>query len=494
MTSHPMTRLSSREPVAVPSVLPAGSIRSRRPVVRRFAGRLAPVALISLVGVLAGFAIGLCSFWADPRPAQDAEVWPWRLPELPAGIEPRYREQYEEAGAAVAQVLTACPESPDAVSALGVLCYLAHDVAGEQACWERCVALDPQNVFAYTRLFALAEQQADYQRIVDLVRQAEAANPDNLAYRGRLGSALLYLQRNEEAKAVLEPYVKSGRADADTYLVLGEVCFQLNDVRQAKRYFEAAAALAPDNTAMYYSLAKACAKLGEDDLAAEHRATFQRLKDVKTKEVKAEIRQGKSSQLQLAQDEVHIPIRIAEIMKHVGLAYQDAGELELAEQAWRRGVERNPGNSVLRELLSDLYLRQGRLTDTLECIRELQRLAPQNRLHDRNEGLILTRLQRYDEAEAVFRKLCRSAPVSSLGYAALAQLLLLRNGDLQEAVSLARRAVAFEPSGDNFHLLGLAAQQVGDLATARDAAQRALESDPDNPKYRSLHASIPPKQ
>jgi len=485
-----MTRLSSREPGAVPSVLPAGSaIRSRRPVVRRFAGRLAPVALISLVGVLAGFAIGVCSFWADPHPAQDAEVWPWRLPDLPAGIEPRYREQCEEAGAAVAQVLTAYPESPDAVSALGVLYYLAHDVAGEQACWERCVALDPQNVFAHTRLFALAEQQADYQRIVDLVRHAETANPDNLAYRGRLGSALLYLQRNEEAKATLEPYVKGGQADADTYLVLGEVCFQLNDVRQAKRYFEAAAALAPDNAAMYYSLAKACAKLGEDDLAAEHRATFQRLK-----EVEGTLQKGEGSTRQQVQDEVHIPIRVAEIMKHVGRAYQEAGQIERAEQAWLRGLERNPDDLVLRELLSDLYLRQGRLEDALACIRELQRLAPQNRLHDRNAGLVLSRLQRYDEAEQVFRQLCRRDPVSSYGYAALAQLLLMRDGDARDAVSLARRAVAFEPSGDNLHLLGLAALQAGDVTTARDAAERALARDPDNPKYRSLHASIPPKQ
>lgn len=485
-----MTRLPSSEPGAAPGVLPARSpVGASRSVIRRPAGGIAPVWLIAFGGALAGFALGLSSFWADPRPALDTAGWQWQLPELPAGIEPGYREQCREAGAAVAEVLAAHPDSPDAVSALGVLYYLAHDLRGEQACWERCLELQPQNAFAYTRLFELAQQQADYQRIVDLVHQAEAADPGNLAHRGRLGSALLYLQRNEEAKTALEPYVKAGHGDADNYLVLGEVCFQLDDARTAKRYFEAAAALAPDNAAMYYSLAKACAKLGEEDLVAQHRATFQRLK-----EVEAEIRKGKSSQRQQAQDDVHIPIRIAEIMKHVGLAYQDAGELELAEQAWRRGVERNPDNSVLRELLSDLYLRQGRLVDALECIRELQRLTPQNRLHDRNEGLVLSRLQRYDEAEAVFRQLCRSAPVSSLGYAALAQLLLLRNGDLHEAVSLARRAVAFEPSGDNLHLLGLAALQVGDLATAREAAQRALESDPDNPKYRSLHASIPPKQ
>ena len=72
---------------------------------------------------------------------------------------------------------------------------------GEETCWERCLTLDPANAFAYSRLFSLAEQEANYQRIVDLVRRPKRADPHNVAYRGRLGSALMYLQRNEEAKS-----------------------------------------------------------------------------------------------------------------------------------------------------------------------------------------------------------------------------------------------------------------------------------------------------
>ena len=353
------------------------------------------------------------------------------------------------------------------MSALGVLCYLAHDTRGEEACWERCLALDPANALAYSRLFSLAEQEANYQRIVDLAHEAEARDPRNVAYRGRLGSALMYLQRYEEAKAVLEQHVNDGHGDADTYLVLGEVWYQLDEPRKAKRYFEAAAALAPYNSAMFFSLAKACAKLGETELATRYRAKFQELKDAETAAQK-----GETSARQQVRDEVHIPIRVSEIMRYVGKAYQEANELELAEKSWLRGAELNPDDTVSRELLSDLYRRQGRLEEALKWVRELKRIAPENRLHDRNEGLFLSRLKRYDEAEQVFRDLCRREPTGSSGYAALAELLVRRGGNVSEAQSLAERAVDFEPSGANLFLLAIVAHQAGDLTTARGPSDK----------------------
>ncbi|MHB8974964.1 MAG: tetratricopeptide repeat protein [Pirellulaceae bacterium] len=453
--------------------------------IRSWFVRSRAVWAIVLLGGIAGMAIGLFSFWADRVESSDEEIWSWQLPELPAGIAPEYRRQCEEAGAAVAQVLTAHPDSPDAVSALGVLCYLAHDTRGEVTCWERCLALDPANALAYSRLFSLAEQEANYQRIVDLAQAAEARDPRNVAHRGRLGSALLYLQRYEEAKTVLERQVSAGHADADTYLVLGEAWYQLDEPRKAKRCFEAAAALAPYNSAMLFSLAKACAKLGETELATRYRTRFQELKDAETA---AQV--GDTSARQKVRDEVHIPIRISEIMRLVGLAYQAANEFELAEKSWLRGAELNPDDIGSRELLCDLYNRQGRLEESLKWVRELKRVAPQNRLHDRNEGLLLSGLKRYDEAERLFRDLCRREPTGSAGYAALAELLLRREGNVAEAQSLAQRAVAFDPSGPHLFLLAVVAHEAGDLVTARQAIEKALEREPENTQYRRLYASL----
>ncbi|MHB8862496.1 MAG: tetratricopeptide repeat protein [Pirellulaceae bacterium] len=137
-----------------------------------------------------------------------------------------------------------------------------------------------------------------------------------------------------------------------------------------------------------------------------------------------------------------------------------------------------------------MYSRQRRPEEALKYVRELQRIEPQNRLHDRNEGLFLSRLKRYDEAEKVFRELCRQEPTGSAGYASLAELLLLRGGDVREAQSLAQRAAEFDMSGPNLFRLALVAHQAGDLTTARRAIDQALALEPENPDYRRLYASI----
>lgn len=448
-------------------------------------GRRAAAAAAVLIAAIAGFAIGFYSFWADPKQGAELETRSWHIPQLPAGTAPTYKTLYDEGVAAVARVLEAHPNSPHSASALAVAYYLAHDTRGEAACWERCLEVDPTNNLAYSRLFALAEQEANYQRIVDLAQKAEARDPQNTTHRGQLGSALMHLQRTGEARSVLERHIREGRGDAEAYQVLGEVCYELNDPRAAKRYFEAAAAMAPYDAAMFYGLARACTKLGEDELAKQYRARFQELKDAEMAAHKT-----KSSPREQVRDAVHIPIRVAEIMRHVGRAYGDNNELDLAEQCWLRAAELSPEEMEARQLLSNLYDRQGRLDESLKWVRNLEQLDPENTRHIRNEGLLLSRLKRYDEAEKLFRELIRREPSSSFHFAALAELLLLRGGDKAEAASLAIHAVDIDPSGPNLFLLATVAQQSGDVATAKKAITLALARDPDNPQYKQLSSLI----
>ncbi len=456
-----------------------------RPRVRRRLGRRGMAVTAGLIAAFAGFAIGFYSFWADPKQAVELETREWHIPQLPAGTDPAYKALYDEGVAAVARVLEAHPNSPHAASALAVAYYLAHDTRGEADCWERCLEVDPSNNLAYSRLFALAEQEANYQRIVDLARQAEIRDPKNTSHRGQLGSALMHLQRTAEAKSVLERHIREGRGDAEAYQVLGEVCYQLNEPRAAKRYFEAAAAMAPYDAAMFYGLARACAKLGEDDLAKQYRARFQELKDAEMAAHKT-----KSSPREQVRDAVHVPIRVAEIMRHAGRAYWDSNEYQTAEQVWLRAAELSPEEMEARQLLSNLYDRQGRLDESLKWVRNLEQLDPEDTRHIRNEGRLLSRLKRYDEAEKLFRELIRRDPNSSFNFAALAELLLLRGGDKAEAASLAMRAVDMDPSGPNLFLLATVAQQSGDVATAKKAITLALARQPDNPQYRQLASLI----
>ncbi len=334
------------------------------------------------------------------------------------------------------------PTVPDAVSALGVLCYLAHDTRGEEACWERCLALDPSNALAYSRLLALAEQEANYQRIVDLAHEAEARDPRNVAHRGPLGSALMYLQRYDEAKTVLERHVSDGHADADTYLVLGEVWYQLDEPRKAKRCFRGRCG--PRAVQLRHGV-----QSGQGVREARRNRTGHAVPDqVPGIEERGNGRPSRAMPAHGRKYATRCIFRSVSARSCGTWARptRQANELALAEKSWLRGAELNPDDTESRELLCDLYHAPGttggiaRVGPRIEAHRAAESSArPQRRPVPRAVS------KRYDEAEQVFRELCRREPTGSAGYAALAELLLRRGGDVREAQSLAQRSRRIRP-------------------------------------------------
>jgi tetratricopeptide (TPR) repeat protein len=204
--------------------------------------------------------------------------WEYRLPELSAEISPSYRATIYDTGASVGAAMQAYPQSPSAVSALALLHYLAHDRLGEERCWERCLVLDPKNALAHSRLVALAQQNANYARIVDLMHQALTLEPENGTYRGMLGSALMYLNRPEEARVELEKALAAGKSDAEAFLLLGEVYNQLDRPERAKRYSVLAADLAPHRPDTLYAAARMCKKTGDTEAASAYLSQFEQLK------------------------------------------------------------------------------------------------------------------------------------------------------------------------------------------------------------------------
>ena len=189
--------------------------------------------------------LGQFTAWSTTLPPVEESSWEYKLPELSESLSQAYRSTLIETGVAVAKVMEAHPRSPHSISALALLHYLAHDRTGEERCWQRCLELDPKNNLAYSRLVALAQQVADYSRIVELMKQALVHEPKSGTYRSMLGSALMYLNRPDEARAALESNLASGDANEETFLLLGEVYYQLDQPEKAKRDFSLTADLAP---------------------------------------------------------------------------------------------------------------------------------------------------------------------------------------------------------------------------------------------------------
>lgn len=201
------------------------------------------------------------------------------------------------------------------------------------------------------------------------------------------------------------------------------------------------------------------------------------------------------------------PQQVAGVWHQIGQAYQDAGQYELAEQAYRQSLgisvrENNLGEqaSTLGEL-GNLYNAMGRLEEAVTFYRQaaeayvrLQDLAHEGVVRN-NLANTLIRLRRYDEARQELRRAieCNEA----YGHAAEPWKTWATLEDLEratghaEAVQVARRRaieayLAYRRAGgvsqsNQAQLFALVAQAIQEKAEERVARQLNELLEPDDP-------------
>jgi tetratricopeptide (TPR) repeat protein len=446
------------------------------------------LAVAVLAAYLAGIGLGVLFSSVLDLPGGDFAHGRIDVPEVPADVTPQYRAFFDEAREAVADVAEKRPESPNTLCALGQLHYLAFDPKGEARCYERLLGVQPNNSLAYSRLVSLAQQQADYERIAALMQRALASEPGNARHLAMLGSALRHLGRFAEAQKALEESIRLDPSSAESLLVLGKVYEELRLYEDAERALEKAAVLAPKRTDALYSLAAVCAKSGQMEKAAEYRAQFEKLKAA---QLESESAMGARAELA---DERFIPPRVSEILRYAARACLEGNDTQGGEKYLRRSAEISPDDADARQNLCTYYESQGLWEEALQQMRELRRLQPDNLEHRKNEGALCVRLRRFEEAERIFRGICRLAPQSGLGFASLSELYLRWDRNLREARSLAQTAVVQEPTAQRWAILAAIAQRMGDLPAARAALKQAMALEPQNPSYRQVYEAVESKQ
>lgn len=139
-----------------------------------------------------------------------------------------------------------------------------------------------------------------------------------------------------------------------------------------------------------------------------------------------------------------------------GLEYAGARRYDLAERAWRKGVEKDPQSWQCYERLGDLYTELARPPDAAEAYEAATKITP-------NNGTLFLKLMRTKKA----------------------------SGDVPGALAAAQRATALLPK--NAEAAGeyglLAAQKRQDLA-AMGALRQSLDLDPSSVAYRLALVSL----
>lgn len=150
--------------------------------------------------------------------------------------------------------LAAWPDDPALLYARGLAWERGDRIDRAEADLRRLLVTEPENVAALNALgYTLADRTDRYREALELIDRARTADPDNAAIVDSHGWVLYRLGRTREALVELRR-AWGLMKDPEIGAHLGEVLWQLGRHDEARRYFEEARALDPENRALQRAL------------------------------------------------------------------------------------------------------------------------------------------------------------------------------------------------------------------------------------------------
>ncbi|MHC9084758.1 tetratricopeptide repeat protein [Luteimonas sp. RIT-PG2_3] len=182
---------------------------------------------------------------------------PARLNAYLVEAELHQKDGADEAEADVyARGLAAYPDEAALLYSRGLMWERRDEIARAEADLRRILVADPENVAALNALgYTLADRTQRYEEALELIERARVAEPDNPAIIDSYGWVLYRLGRNEDALVHLRR-AYTMQKDAEIGAHVGEVLWVLGRKDEARRYFEEARKIDPDNRSLQRALEK----------------------------------------------------------------------------------------------------------------------------------------------------------------------------------------------------------------------------------------------
>jgi len=157
---------------------------------------------------------------------------------------------------AFARGLAAYPDDPALLYSRALGYERRDDIPRAEADFRRILVAEPDNVNALNALgYTLADRTTRYAEALALIDRARAAEPGNAAIIDSYGWVLYRLGRNAEALVELRRAFALQK-DPEIAAHLGEVLWVMDQKVEARRYFDEARRLDPDNRALKRALEK----------------------------------------------------------------------------------------------------------------------------------------------------------------------------------------------------------------------------------------------
>lgn len=152
--------------------------------------------------------------------------------------------------------LAAYPDENALLYARALVWERGDDIERAEADLRKILVTEPESVAALNALgYTLADRTTRYQEALELIDRARVAEPDNAAIVDSYGWVLYRLGRNEEALVQLRRAWSLAK-DPEIAAHVGEVLWVLGQQDEARRFFDEARKLDPDNRALQRAIEK----------------------------------------------------------------------------------------------------------------------------------------------------------------------------------------------------------------------------------------------
>jgi tetratricopeptide (TPR) repeat protein len=388
----------------------------------------------------------------------------------------------DETFAVAEAVVTALPDSPDALCLLATVHRRHANDAVAIRLWQECLQRDPDFADAHLSLGQLELERGHYADAESHLREALRSDPNNSAVPLPLAEALTHRGKIEEAVAVLETYLKKNAWATQGWCRLGQAHQYLDDHEQAGKCFQQALSQDADCADACYGLAVSLRRLGQDSEARQH---LERFRQLQSRQQRAELEHRPDFD-----DEDRMRMTLINTHMAAGRIYlvhnRPLAAIPHAEEAAALDTQHRES----REMLCQLYVTHGRIDDAARVCKSLCDLESRDPRQWMNLGKLCYQCGRLDESEMAYRKVIELSPDTADGYLMLAQIQMSPQRDPQEAVQLARTGIKLAPTAEHYYILSEVYRNTGDLASARTALHESITLAPDDRRYQEAYSRL----
>ena len=277
---------------------------------------------------------------------------------------------------------------PQAYTNLGSVLQEQGDYVGAREAYEKAISLDENFAAAYSNLGGLMLIEGDMQAAREHLEKAYTLTPDDVDVLGNLGEYWQDSGEVERARDYHHRALELRSGDVDVNYRIGQFYRHLGDNRQAERYLHRAVQLDPCH-------AKSLAALGE-------------------------------------------------------IAYTQVRKLE-ADEYFRKAMAYGGGDLIIARSYCEYLVKRMRYADAREVMEDIQKKHPDNPLTKLTQVEYFTATMQQDKAAELYSQLVEEHP-DNADYLVRWSAMEEKRHRLDEAISLARRAMEIEPGQISAHL------------------------------------------